>query len=342
MLGFLGVRLMQSVPVLIVMSFITFMIIQAPPGDYADFIRSNMIVQGGASPEVATAAANEYREKHGLNDPLILQYVNWIWGIVTRGDFGQSYAYNKPVSEILAQRLPPTIAIALICHVLATVVGVGFGILAATRQYTWVDTVLSFVSFMGMTIPRFLLALIILYILVFKLNVQEVGSFYSSRYGGQPYWEGFLDFNWGKFWNLLQHIWPVIAVAAFGGLAYNMRVMRANLLDTLNAQYIETARAKGLGEGAVILRHAVPNALHPLVAYQGVVLPYMLTGEIEVAIVFGLATIGPAIVGSMAIGDVYVTATLLLVLGATLIIGNIIADLLLAVLDPRIRVGGDK
>ena len=341
MLGFLGVRLLQSVPVLIVMSFITFMIIQAQPGDYGDFIRTNMMVQGGASAEAATAAANEYREKHGLNDPLVVQYGYWIWGIVSRGDFGQSYAYNKPVSEILAQRLPPTIAIALTCHILATIVGIGFGILAATRQYTWVDTVLSFVSFMGMTIPRFLLALIILYILVFKLNVQEIGSFYSSRYGGQPYWEGFLDFNWGKFWNLLQHIWPVIAVAAFGGLAYNMRVMRANLLDTLNAQYIETARAKGLGEGAVILRHAVPNALHPLVAYQGVVLPYMLTGEIEVAIVFGLATIGPAIVGSMAIGDVYVTATLLLVLGATLIIGNIIADLLLAVLDPRIRVGGN-
>ena len=341
MLGFLGVRLMQSVPVLIVMSFITFVIIQAPPGDYGDFIRTNMMVQGGASAEAATAAANEYRETHGLNDPMIVQYFRWIWGIVSRGDFGQSYAYNKPVAEILAQRLPPTIAIALICHFLATVIGISFGILAATRQYTWVDTVLSFVAFMGMTIPRFLLALIILYVLVFQLNVQEIGSFYSSRYGGQPYWEGFLDFNWGKLWNLIQHIWPVIAVAAFGGLAYNMRVMRANLLDTLNAQYIETARAKGLGEGAVIMRHAVPNALHPLVAYQGVVLPYMLTGEIEVAIVFGLATIGPAIVGSMAIGDVYVTATLLLVLGATLIIGNIIADLLLAVLDPRIRVGGN-
>ena len=130
-------------------------------------------------------------------------------------------------------------------------------------------------------------------------------------------------------------------LSTIGGLAYNMRVMRANLLDTLNAQYVETARAKGLSEGAVIMKHAVPNALHPLVAYQGVVLPYMLTGEIEVAIVFGLATIGPAIVQSMGIGDVYVTATLLLVLGATLIVGNIIADLLLVALDPRIRVGAD-
>lgn len=341
MLRFILTRILQAIPVLLVMSFITFMIIQAPPGDYGDFIRTNMIVQGNASPEAATAAANAYREANGLNDPMIVQYGHWIWGILSRGDLGQSYAYNKPVWDVIAQRLPPTIAIALTCHLLASILGISFGIIAATRQYTWIDTLLSFMSFLGMTIPRFLLALLILYILAFKLNVQEIGSFYSSKFGGQPYWLGPLQFNWAKLANMIQHIWPVIAVATFGGLAYNMRVMRANLLDTLNAQYIETARAKGLTESAVILCHAVPNALHPLIAYQGVVLPYMLTGEIEVAIVFGLATIGPAIVGSMAIGDVYVTASLLLVLGATLIIGNIIADVLLVALDPRIRVGAD-
>ncbi len=321
------------------MSLITFVIIQAPPGDYGDFIKSNMVSQGGASVAAAEAAADEYREREGLNDPLPLQYVRWIGGIVTRGDFGHSFFYNKPVADVVAERLPRTIALALVCHVLASVLGITFGILAATRQYGWTDTVLSFVAFLGMTVPRFLLALIILYILAFKLNVQELGSFYSSRYGGQPFWQGPLDFNWAKLGNLIQHVWPVVAIATLGGLAYNMRVMRANLLDTLNSQYVETARAKGLPERAVILRHAVPNALHPLVAYQGVVLPYMLTGEIEVAIVFSLATVGPAIVGSMGIGDVYVTATLLLVLGAVLIVGNIIADLLLAVLDPRIRVG---
>ena len=341
MLRFLGIRILQAIPVLLVMSIITFAIIQAPPGDYGDFIRTNKIVQGNATVEAANRAANAYREANGLNDPLVLQYARWIWGIVSRGDFGQSYAYNKPVLDVVMQRLPATIAIALTCHFLASLFGISFGILAAVRQYTWVDTVLSFVSFLGMTIPRFLLALIILYLLAYKLNVQEIGSFYSSRFGGQPFWLGFLDFNWSKLGNLIQHVWPVVAVATIGGLAYNMRVMRANLLDTLNMQYVETARAKGLGEAAVIMRHAVPNALHPLIAYQGVVLPYMLTGEIEVAIVFGLATIGPAIVGSMNIGDVYVTATLLLVLGATLIIGNIIADLLLVALDPRIRVGAD-
>ena len=339
MIRFLGIRILQAIPVLFVMSIITFIIIQAPPGDYGDYIRSNMITQGNAPIAVANEAAERYREEHGLNDPMVLQYGRWIWGIVTRGDFGMSLYYNKPVSEVVALRLPKTIAIALTCHLFASILGITFGIIAATKQYTWVDTVLSFVAFLGMTIPRFLLALIILYVLAYKLDVQEIGSFYSSRYGGQPYWLGWFDFNWAKLWNLIQHVWPVVAVATIGGLAYNMRVMRANLLDTLNQQYVETARAKGLSEGAVVMRHAVPNALHPLVAYQGVVLPYMLTGEIEVAIVFGLATIGPAIVGSMSIGDTYVTATLLLVLGATLIVGNIIADMLLAVLDPRIRVG---
>lgn len=342
MLRFLAIRILQAIPVLLIMSIITFIIIQAPPGDYADFIRTNMIVQGNATAEAASRFADEYREAHGLNDPIIIQYFRWIWGILTHLDFGQSYAYNRPVLDVVLQRLPPTLAIALTCHLLASLFGIGFGILAATRQYSWVDTLISAFSFLGMTIPRFLLALLILYILAYKLNVQEIGSFYSSKFGGQPFWFGPFQFNWAKLWNLIQHVWPVIAVATIGGLAYNMRVMRANLLDTLNAQYVETARAKGLPESAVIMRHAVPNALHPLIAYQGVVLPYMLTGEIEVAIVFGLATIGPAIVGSMNIGDALVTSTLLLILGATLIVGNIIADLLLVALDPRIRVGGDK
>jgi peptide/nickel transport system permease protein len=177
------------------------------------------------------------------------------------------------------------------------------------------------------------LALIIIYVLAFKLNVQEIGSFFSAKYGGAPW-------SWDKFVDLVQHVWPVVFIATFGGLAYNMRVMRANLLDVLNAQYVETARAKGLSQSAVIMKHAVPNALHPLVAYQGVVLPYMLTGEVEVAIVFGLATVGPAIVGSLGVGDVWVTATFMLVLATTLIVGNIIADLLLVALDPRIRLGG--
>ena len=333
MLRFLVYRILAAIPVLFAMSVVTFIIIHAPPGDYADYVGAMLRVQGHATNAVADAAAHQFRIDNGLNDPLIIQYFRWIKGFVV-GDFGTSYFYNRPISEVVWQRLPVTMAIALTCHFLATIIGVGLGILAATRQYSWIDTLLSIVAFLGMTVPRFLMALIIIYILAFKLNVQELGSFYSSYYSYQP-------MSFAKFWNLVQHVWPIVAVATIAGLAYNMRVMRANLLDTLNAQYVETARAKGMRESAVILRHAVPNALHPLVAYQGVILPYMMQGEIETAIIFGIPTVGPAIVGSMSIGDVLVTATFLLILGSTLIVGGILSDLLLAWLDPRVRLGGE-
>jgi peptide/nickel transport system permease protein len=326
-------RVGGAIPLLLLLSIVTFAIIQAPPGDYADYIKSMLINQGGVPPADAEIQAQAYRVANGLDQPVLVQYFNWIWGIITRFDFGHSYYYNKDVGIVVADRLPATILLALVCHILASLLGIGLGIIAATRQYSWADTLLGIISFLGMTIPRFLLAIIILYLLVFRLNVSEVGMFFSAKYGGQPW-------SWDKFVNLVQHVWPVVFIATFGGLAYNMRVMRGNLLDVLNAQYIETARAKGVPESGVIMRHAVPNALHPLLAYQGVALPYMLTGEIEVAIVFGLATVGPAIVGSMGVGDVYVTATFMLVLATTLIIGNIIADLLLVALDPRIRLGG--
>ncbi|AYM60357.1 ABC transporter permease [Agrobacterium fabrum] len=333
MLRFLTIRVASAIPVLLILSVVTFAIIQAPPGDYADYIRSQLMNQGGASFEQAEAQAQAYRIEHGLDQPLVIQYFNWIGGIVTRGDFGYSFYYNKPVADVVGERLPRTIALALVCHILASILGIGFGIWAATRQYSWVDNLLSTIAFLGMTIPRFLMALILVYLMVFHFDVSEIGSFFSPQYGGAPW-------SWGKFVDLVSHVWPVVAIAVFGGLAYNMRVMRGNLLDTLNAQYVETARAKGLSEGAVIMRHAVPNAVHPLVMYQGVVLPYMLSGEIETAIIFALPTVGPAIVGSMAVGDVYVTATFMMVLAATLIVGNIIADMLLALLDPRVREFG--
>ncbi|NSY61570.1 ABC transporter permease [Agrobacterium tumefaciens] len=333
MLRFLTIRIGSAIPVLLILSVVTFAIIQAPPGDYADYIRSQLMNQGGASFEQAEAQAQAYRIEHGLDKPIVVQYFNWIGGIITRGDFGYSFYYNKPVADVVGERLPRTIALALVCHILSSLLGIGFGIWAATRQYSRIDNLLSTVAFLGMTIPRFLMALILVYLMVFHFDVSEIGSFFSPQYGGAPW-------SWGKFVDLVSHVWPVVAIAVFGGLAYNMRVMRGNLLDTLNAQYVETARAKGLSEGAVIMRHAVPNAVHPLIMYQGVVLPYMLSGEIETAIIFALPTVGPAIVGSMAVGDVYVTATFMMVLAATLIVGNIIADMLLAMLDPRVREFG--
>ena len=333
MFRFVATRILAAIPVLLILSVVTFGIIKAQPGDYADYLKSMLMSQGNVSDQDAQKQADAYRAAHGLNAPLPIQYVNWVTGIVTRFDFGDSLYYNKPVGAVVSERLSRTLLLALTCHILASVIGITLGIVAATRQYSWVDTLFGVVSFLGMTIPRFLLAIIIIYVLAFKLNVQEIGSFFSAKYGGAPW-------SWDKFVDLVQHVWPVVFIATFGGLAYNMRVMRANLLDVLNAQYVETARAKGLTQSAVILKHAVPNALHPLIAYQGVVLPYMLSGEVEAAIVFGLPTVGPAIVGALGVGDVWVTATFMLVLAATLLIGNIISDVLLALLDPRVRLSG--
>lgn len=332
---FLLKRLAAAVPIVILLSLVTFLIIQAPPGDYADHLRTMLVNQGGASAAEAEAQAQLFREQNGLNDPALVQYLNWVTGIVTRGDFGFSLAANRPVADIVAERLPPTLLLALTSHLLATALGIGLGVLAATRAGTWVDTALNLFAFVGMTTPRFLLALLALYVMVFQLDMSQVGSFQSAEYSGAPW-------SLTKLVDLLAHVWPVILIAAWGGLAYSMRVMRGNLLDVLNAQYVETARAKGLSPGRVVFGHAVPNALHPLVAYQGVALPYMVTGEIEVAIVFGLATVGPAIVGAMAVGDVFVAATFMLVLAITLIIGNILADLGLVLLDPRIRLDGGR
>ncbi|PLK23967.1 ABC transporter permease [Porphyrobacter sp. TH134] len=331
---FLLRRILEAIPVLLALSLVTFLIIKSPPGDYADGLRTMLINQGGASAAEADAQAALYRAQNGLNDPLLVQYGRWLWGIVSRFDFGMSMASNRPVADIVWERLPATIALALVCHMLASAIGVGLGILAATNAGTWADRLINVIAFLGMTTPRFLLALVMLYVLIFHFDVTQIGSFQSAAFAGAPW-------SLAKLGDLLGHVWPVIVIATWGGLAYNVRVMRGNLLDVLGAQYIETARAKGLPAHRVVLRHAVPNAVHPLIAYQGVALPYMMTGEIEVAIVFGLATVGPAIVGAMAVGDVFVAATFMLVLAATLILGNILADLALVLVDPRLRLGSE-
>jgi peptide/nickel transport system permease protein len=314
-----------------VMTIITFVIIHSTPGDYADYVASMLRSEGHASNEVAQAAAVQFRIDHGLNDPLIIQYFRWIWDIL-HGDFGTSYFFNSPISDVIAQRLPRSLALVITVHVLGTIIGVTFGIIAATRQYSWVDNLFSFIGFLGISTPKFLFALVLIYILAFKIGVQELGSFYSTYWSYQP-------MSFGKFWNLILHVWPIILVGVLNGISYNMRMMRGNLLDTLNAQYVETARAKGLSNTMAVLKHAVPNALHPLAAYQSAVMRYLIEGEIETSVIFGIPTIGVAIVLSMSIGDVLVTATLMLMLGILQIVGSILSDLLLAWLDPRVRLG---
>ena len=333
MLQFLLRRVLSAIGLLLMVSIVSFVLIKAPPGDYADFAGTMAQSQGGLNDEQVLILKDQIRERLGLNRPLIEQYFLWIKGMVLQGDFGTSFVYNKPVLDLLSERFWRTLAIAGVCHLLATLIGAGLGIVGAVYQHRWGDRISSTIAFLGMTIPRFFMALIILYWLAFIVGYQHIGAINSREFIFAP-------MSVDKLIDTLKHVWPIIFVAAFGGLAYNMRVMRGNLLDVLRQPYIEAARAKGLPGHTVVLKHAVPNALHPLVMYQGVAMPYMLSGELEVAIVLGVPTIGPLMLDSLYRSDVWVTSTIFLWLAAVLVAANLVADIVLGLLDPRIRQAG--
>lgn len=329
MIRYLTRRLLSVIPVLIGISIAAFTVIQLPPGDFTSSFKQNLI-NNGITEQEAERQANAFRAQYGLDQPVHIQYLRWVQGIVTRGEFGYSFAYKKDVGELIAERLPRTVALALAAHLISTLIGLAIGIYAATNQYSIGDIAATVLAFLGTSIPRFFLALIILYFLAFTIGAQHFTNFNSPQYAFAPW-------SWAKFMDTLSHVWPVIVIAGVGGIAQNMRVMRANLLDVQNAQYVTTARAKGLRETSVIYRHAVPNALHPIIMYQGTVLPYMVAGELEAAIVLGLPTLAPMFYGSLLNQDIYVSGGFLLIYGILLVAGNLIADLVLMLVDPRIR-----
>ena len=236
------------------------------------------------------------------------------------------------MGELIAERFPRTLLVAVLAHATSTLVGLAVGIYVAPRQYSVADNVSAFLAFILASLPRFWIALVIIYLLVFTFGQQHVSSFFAPQYALAPW-------SWAKLVDFIKHIWPVILIAGLGGVARNMRVMRGNLLDVLNAQYVTTARAKGLTEGAVMRKHAVPNALHPIVMYQGTVLPYMLQGELEAAIVLSMPTLGPMFYDSLVNQDIYISGSFLLMYSFLLVVGNLLADVFLTILDPRIRYG---
>jgi peptide/nickel transport system permease protein len=329
MLNYLIRRLIIGVFLLVGIGVVAFVVIKLPPGDFASRYRQ-FLLDRGTPYEEADRAAQLVREQYDLDKPVAEQFVLWIKGIVTEGKFGHSFAYRKDVGELIAERLPKTLLIAILAHSISTVVGVGLGIFVAPRKYGLVDNISAIFAFLFTSVPRFSLAIIFLYVLVIELKQPSISNFYSPQYVFAPW-------SIEKVLDMFKHIWPVLVIAGLGGVAYNMRVMRGNLLDVLGAQYVQTARSKGLRERVVIVRHAVPNALHTIVAYQGTVLPYMVAGELEVAIVLGLPTLGPLFYDSLINQDIYISGSLLLIYGALILIGGLLADILLSVLDPRIR-----
>jgi peptide/nickel transport system permease protein len=330
MLNYIVRRLLISVVVVMCIAVTSFFIIQLPPGDFATTYKQFLIQTAGLTEDKAEEMTKLVRQQYGLDQPIYMQFLTWIKGIVTEGKFGYSFAYRTDAGAIILDRLPKTLMLALLAHATSTFVGIFAGIYAARRQYGFADNILGVIAFIFTSIPRFFMALVILYVLVFVFRQHHITSFFSPEYAVAPW-------SWGKFVDLVQHIWPVVLIAGLGGVARNMRVMRGNLLDVMNAQYVTTARSKGLLERKVINRHAVPNALHPMVAYQGTVLPYMIQGELEAAIVMGIPSLGPILYQSLATQDIYLSAGALLMVATLIVLGNLLADIFLGVLDPRIR-----
>jgi len=329
MLNYIFRRIIIAFFMLIGIGVVSFIVIKLPPGDFAGRYKQYLLDRG--APEAsAERAAQNLRVQYDLDKPVPVQFFLWVKGMVTEGKFGYSFAYRKDVGELIAERLPKTLLLAVLCHVISTVVGVGLGIFVAPRKYGFWDNFWAITSFVLTSVPRFSIAIVILYLMVFTFKQPSIVSFFSPEYVVAPW-------SWDRIVDMFRHIWPVLVIAGLGGVARNLRVMRGNLLDVLGAQYVQTARAKGLRESVVILVHAVPNALHTIVAYQGTVLPYMMQGELEAAVVLGLPTMGPLFYESLVNQDIYISGSLLLMYGALILAGNLLADIFLSVLDPRIR-----
>jgi peptide/nickel transport system permease protein len=330
MLNYILRRLIIAVFMVFGIGVVSFIVIQLPPGDFATTYKNYLMNMTGMSEDEANTAAEIVRERYGLNKPVMVQFFLWIKGMVTKGELGWSFSYRKDVGELIAERLPKTLFLALTAHAISTVVGVGLGIFVAPRKYGFWDNLTSIMAFIFTSVPRYSIALIILYVLVFTFDQPVIMSFFSPMYVNAPW-------SWDKFVNMMQHVWPVLLIAGLGGVARNMRVMRGNLLDVLGAQYVTTARSKGLKERKVLTKHAVPNALHPIVAYQGTVLPYMMQGELEACIVLNMPTLAPLFVVALTQQDIYIAGGILFIYGILIVLGNLLADIFLAFLDPRIR-----
>ena len=329
MLRYIFKRILYAIPVLIFISMASFAIIQFAPGDYATNYQFFLMTYSNMSEYEAQQAADIVRRQYGLDQPAIVQYFAWMRGMILEGRFGWSFSYRRDVSELFAERLPRTLILAISAHLISSVGGVLIGIYAATRKYSIGDNLATVLAFIGTCLPRFFLAIIMLYTLLFVVRVPQMGGWSSSHYVMAP-------MSMSKFWNIVSHVWPVVFIAGLGGIARNFRVMRGNLLDVLNAQYVTTARAKGLKERKVIMRHAVPNALHPIIMYQGMVFPYMVQGELETSIILSVPTMAPLFYMSLQQQDIYVAAGCVLIYSFILVLGNIIADITLAAVDPRV------
>lgn len=326
MLQFILRRLLFLVPTLIAVSLVMFIIIQLPPGDYLTTLVAAMASQGE---NVDPAALTALKERYGLGQPIYVQYWKWISGILLRGDFGRSFAWNMPVSDLIWERLALTFTLSLSTLLVIWAIAFPIGVYSAVRQYSVGDYIATFFGFLGVATPNFLLALVLMYI-AFKYFNQSVGGLFSPDYQDAPW-------SWGKVGDLFNHLWIPIIIIGTDGTAGLIRIMRANLLDELRKPYVVTARAKGLPEWKLLLKYPVRVALNPFISTVGWVLPGLISGSTIVAIVLSLPTTGPLLLRALLSQDMYLAGSFLLMLSVLTVLGTLLSDLLLAWLDPRIR-----
>jgi peptide/nickel transport system permease protein len=320
-------RVIFMIVTLFFVSLVGFSLIELTPGSALDTKISQIEAQGG---NVSQAQVDALIKQYGLNDPAPVRYLKWIGG-VAHGDFGTSITFSTPVSQLIWGRIGFTLVLSIGALIFAWVVAIPIGVYSATHRYTVPDYAVTVFQFIGVAIPEFLLALVLLVFAADVLHQQNIGGLFSQQFQNAP-WSG------GKLFDFMGHIWIPVLVIAAASTAVLTRLMRANLLDVLNYQYVQTARAKGLKEALVIWKHAVRNALHPLVMALGTSLPALLSGEVIVSIVLNLPTDGPLYFTALQTKDEYLAMSFLLVTSALLVLGNLLADLLLVWLDPRVRL----
>jgi peptide/nickel transport system permease protein len=319
-------RCLLAIPTLIAISIISFVIIQLPEGDYLDREIQRLEQEFGDSSSLARV--EELRVRYGLDKPMWARYLKWISGFV-RGDFGESFEFNVDVNQLIWERLGFTMLISIGSLIFTYVAAIPLGIYSATHQYKWSDHLLTFFSFVGMSLPAFLVALALM-VFVFEAFRAPLFGLFSSYYEGAPW-------TWGKLGDFLKHLWIPVIVVGLNGMAGLMRIMRGNLLDVLGQPFVRTARAKGLKESVVIWKHTVRIAINPLISILGMSLPSIISGATIVSIVLGLPTVGPLLLRSLLNEDIYLAGTFIMMFSILLVIGNLLADIALAWVDPRIR-----
>lgn len=329
MIDYIARRLLVMIPTLFIISILVFFIIQLPPGDYLETLVAELQSQGEAVSQERIAF---YRQEYGLGEPIWKQFAVWFWGLL-QGNMGYSFEYEMPVADVVGDRIWLTILVSFSTILFIYLVSFPIGVYSAVRQYSLGDYTLTFIGFIGLATPNFLLALILMYLANQWFGI-SIGGLVDPALRDAP-------FGLEKLLNILGHLWVPVIVIGTAGTAGMIRRLRANLLDELHKQYVTTARAKGVPPRKLLMKYPLRMALNPFIADIGNLLPEIISGAAIVSVVLSLETTGPMLLGALQSQDMYLAGSFLMALALLTVVGNLLSDLALAALDPRIRLGAE-